>query len=68
MNAAQPMPAPSDEPVAVAPSDQPAIVASPDEPRYVPETGDAQYGSKLTPYDRTLQGSPPTRFNDATGQ
>ena len=37
----------------------------PDEPRFTPETGDAQYGSKVAPY---TYGPSANRFNDATGQ
>jgi hypothetical protein len=51
---------------------EPAIVTptEPDEPLYTPETGDAQYGSKLEP-ERSMPPAavvPPSRFNDATGQ
>jgi hypothetical protein len=42
---------------------QPVYVFPPDQPRYTPETGDAQYGSKLDP-----TGPSANRFNDATGQ
>lgn len=41
----------------------PAYVAPPNSPRYTPETGDAEYGSKLEPV-----GPESNRFNDATGQ
>jgi len=41
----------------------PAYIAPPDSPRYTPETGDAQYGSKIDPV-----GPQSNRFNDATGQ
>jgi hypothetical protein len=49
---------------------EPVVVAAPDEPRYVPETGNAEYGSKLTPANQPPLGAaaPPARFNDATGQ
>lgn len=55
-------------PAVISPPSNAASAAPSTEPRYVPETGDAQYGSKLLPYDRTFQASPPARFNDATGQ
>jgi len=55
-------------PTAISPPSNAASATPSTEPRYVPETGDAQYGSKLLPYDRTFQASPPARFNDATGQ
>jgi hypothetical protein len=42
---------------------RPVYVFPPDQPRYTPETGDAQYGSKLDP-----EGPSANRFNDATGQ
>jgi len=42
---------------------QPLVL--PDEPRFTPETGDAQYGSKIAPY---TYGPSANRFNDATGQ
>ena len=41
----------------------PAYIAPPNSPRYTPETGDAEYGSKLDPV-----GPQSNRFNDATGQ
>ena len=41
----------------------PAYIAPPNSPRYTPETGDAEYGSKLNP-----TGPQSNRFNDATGQ
>ncbi len=52
------------------PAEPPAVVSAPDEPRYTPETGDAEYGSKLDP-ERPMPAAaiePPSRFNDATGQ
>ena len=52
------------------PTEPPAVVSSPEEPRYAPETGDAEYGSKLNP-ERSVPPAavaPPRRFNDATGQ
>ena len=55
-------------PAVISPPSNAASPTPSTEPRYVPETGDAQYGSKLLPYDRTFQASPPARFNDATGQ
>ena len=57
------MAAPSSESVVVVP-------AEPDEPRYTPETGDAEYGSKLNPQHSIppAAGGPSARFNDATGQ
>jgi len=55
-------------PTVISPPSNAASATPSTEPRYVPETGDAQYGGKLLPYDRTFQASPPTRFNDATGQ
>lgn len=41
----------------------PAYIAPPNSPLYTPETGDAEYGSKLNP-----AGPQSDRFNDATGQ
>ena len=47
-----------------------SVTPGPDEPRYVPETGDAQYGPKLSPDHAAPPGTvaPSNRFNDATGQ
>ena len=59
--------APPGEPAAIEPApvyeSVPAYVAPPNSPRYTPETGDAEYGSKLDPV-----GPQSNRFNDATGQ
>jgi hypothetical protein len=60
--------APSDDATAVSGSTlvtrtRPVYIFPPDQPRYTPETGDAQYGSKLDP-----AGPSANRFNDATGQ
>jgi hypothetical protein len=60
--------APSDDATAVSGSTvvtrtRPVYIFPPDQPRYTPETGDAQYGSKLDP-----TGPSANRFNDATGQ
>jgi len=52
------------------PTEPSAIVSPIDEPRYTPETGDAEYGSKLN-RERSLPPAavePAARFNDATGQ
>jgi hypothetical protein len=61
-----PATAPS-EPAATEPApvyeSVPAYIAPPNSPRYTPETGDAEYGSKLDPV-----GPQSNRFNDATGQ
>jgi hypothetical protein len=43
----------------------PGPIVLPDEPRFTPETGDAQYGSKVAPY---TYGPSANRFNDATGK
>ncbi|HZI84131.1 MAG TPA: hypothetical protein VFF44_09475 [Casimicrobiaceae bacterium] len=53
--------------VVVTPA-EPAYVGPADEPRYTPETGDAQYGSKLNSGVAPFSAAPPNRFNDATGQ
>jgi hypothetical protein len=60
----------SETTVVTYPQHDTVVVTRSDEPRYVPETGDAQYGSKLTPENRLAPGEvePPARFNDATGQ
>jgi hypothetical protein len=60
--------APSDDATAVSGNaivtrTRPVYIFAPDQPRYTPETGDAQYGSKLDP-----AGPSANRFNDATGQ
>jgi hypothetical protein len=56
-------------PVYVTPPDQAVVVAPSDEPRYTPETGNAEYGSKLNPHGvGPFTAAPPARFNDATGQ
>lgn len=60
--------APSEDATAVSGSTvvtrtRPVYIFPPDQPRYTPETGDAQYGSKLDP-----AGPAANRFNDATGQ
>jgi hypothetical protein len=53
---------------AYAYSSEPYVTPT-DQPRYTPETGNAEYGSKLNPYTiRPLTVQPPSRFNDATGQ
>jgi len=61
-----PAAAPS-EPIATEPApvyeSVPAYIAPPNSPRYTPETGNAEYGSKLDPV-----GPQSNRFNDATGQ
>jgi hypothetical protein len=61
---------PSSESAIVVPVEPPAVVSPSDEPRYTPETGDAEYGSKLNPERTTppAAAEPPARFNDATGQ
>lgn len=52
------------------PTEPPAVLSSPEDPRYPPQTGDAEYGSRLNAERPAPLGSvtPPSRFNDATGQ
>jgi hypothetical protein len=67
---ARPIAYSSETTVVTSPQRDTVVVTPADEPRYVPETGDAQYGSKLAPENRLAPGevAPPARFNDATGQ